>query len=112
MSDATTWITLSHGLSIVVALLVDLALLVIAFAVVYKRDATAAWLTAGAAVVFLLATIASPVASLGVSRAAGATEEMMRYQSVLSLAFTVVRTAGWALLLGGIVKLARAGRVS
>ena len=105
MSDPTVWMTLSSGFSIGLGFLLNLALLIVALAVVRKRSPTGAWLMSGAAGVYLLMSVASPVAYAGVGRFAG-TDEYMMIHAVLSVSFALVRAAAWAMLLVGIVKLA------
>ncbi len=105
MSDAMWWATVGNAVSMGISLLCQLALLVVALVFVSKRSGSAAAMMAGAAVVFLLTTIASPFAHAGTARA-GQVEDYAQMLGVVNLAFGVVRAAGWGLLLVGIVKVA------
>jgi hypothetical protein len=104
MSDAMLWATIGNFVSMGISLLCYLALLVVALVFVGKRSPSAAAMMAGAAVVFLLTTIASPFAHAGTARA-GQPEDYAQVLGVVNLAFGVVRAAGWGLLLVGIVKV-------
>jgi hypothetical protein len=110
MSDSTVWVTISSGFSLGLSFLLNLALLLVALVIVRKRCATAAWLMSGAAAVKLLTSVASPIAYAGVGHFAG-TDEYMKVHAVLSVSFSLVHAAGWALLLVGIGKLAGAGGI-
>lgn len=99
------WATIGNSLSMGISLLCYLALLVVALVFVGKRSGSAAAMMAGAAVVFLLTTIASPFAHAGTARA-GQVEDYAQMMGIVSLAFGVVRAAGWGMLLVGVVKLA------
>ena len=109
MTDSTIWVTIGSGISILLSLVLYTALLVVALVWVRKRDATAAWLMSGAAGTMALAALASPLAYAGMARAVGATEDYLMLHGVVGIAFSLVRAAGWALLLVGIAKLARGG---
>ncbi len=105
------WATLGNAVSTGISLLCHLALLVVALVFVGKRSGSAAALMAGAAVVFLITTIAAPFAHAGAARA-GQPEEYAQMIGVVNVAFGVVRAAGWGLLLVGIVKAAASQAVN
>lgn len=108
-SSDTLLITVSSGLGIVVGLVLDIALLVVALTIVRKANSTASGLLAGAAGVFLVVSILSPIAHMGASRVGGASDTIAII-AVLNLAFMLVRSAGFVLLIVGVAKLASGDR--
>ena len=92
----------------------EVGLLVVALTVVRKRSGSACTLMSLAAGVFVLATLLSPLAYMGSARfgeAQGA-EDVIKINAMLTVAFTIVRAGGWALLIAGIVRLAAPGERS
>lgn len=108
MNEATTWAMIGNGASMALSLLLNIALLLVALVVARKRSNTAAALLAGAAGIFLFAAL-SPLAYAGAVRFGAETGDYLKVHTIVSLAFALVRAAGWVLLLIGIVKLANPG---
>lgn len=108
MNEAATWVMISSAASMMLSLVLNIALLVVALVVARKRSGTAAALLAGAAGIFLFAAL-SPLAYAGASRFGAGTGDYAMVHTIVSLAFALVRAAGWVLLLIGIVKLANPG---
>lgn len=104
-SSTTLWSTLGAVVSGGISVLLDLALLVLALAVVRRRSPTGAVLMAAAAALMLVITVASPLAYAGMARLGTADSYVVAY-AILNVTLSLVRAAGWAMLLAGIYKLA------
>lgn len=111
-SSPAFWPTLNAIVSGGIGFVLDVALLILALTVVRKRSATGATLIAASAALMLLMTIASPLAYVGASRAGDGVDSYLMTSSILGMTLTLVRAAGWVMLMAGIYKTATDGKPS
>ncbi len=111
MSRSTPlWPTVGSIVSSSIGVLLQLALLLLALTVVRKRSPSGSVLMAASAVLMMLLTIAYPVASTGLARFGQDVESYVTTSSILGIAVSLVRAAGFLLLLAGIYKTATDGQ--
>ena len=115
MAAAAYWAALGSLVSTAISVIAEIALLVVALTIVRRRNASAGTWMACAAGLWLGLTMVTTIAYSGVAmlvdRSASARPEaIVKGHALLGIALTVMRTAGWALMLVGVVQLATGGR--
>jgi len=111
MSGASLWAILGTAVGSILAIAVDVALLIIALTVVRKNRPDTVGFFAGAAGIFLFATLASPLVTASTAfygaRGTGGVDQYVAISTLVGMAFAVFRTIAFVLLLIGIARLAQ-----
>lgn len=107
MQAVAYWSAASSLFSVALAALEAIALLVVALAVVRKRHSDAALFVALAGGGLLLVALVQPLSFYLTSWFAGAAYRLGPTLAVLQTTFSLLRAGCWALLIYGLVRLAR-----
>jgi hypothetical protein len=108
MDHGTTWSMLAAGVSTVVSLAIQIALLVVSLTVVRRHKPQAVTPLAASFGLGLVSSLASAVAYplLAALMTSGGIDKYMLMQSAVSVGFTLVHVVTGVLLILGLVKLA------
>ena len=108
MSSMSLASTIASFLTTGIAILVELAFLIVALSVVRNKNAAAGSFIAASAGVLLFCSVTHTLLSSVMGSALrGASDVVMAY-ALLNVTMAVFRAVGWALMIVGIVKLANA----
>jgi hypothetical protein len=109
MESASIFATIASAIGTLLALAIEIGLLVVALAIVKPRRPDAAMPFVIGAAMNGVATLLWPVFTtlvIPLLRSDGGASSMFMAQSAISLFLGLIRTAGWAIILFGIARLA------